>query len=55
MPLREMELLEEAGLTPMAIIKAGTKHAAGVCGHGNELGTLEEGKLADIIIVNGDL
>jgi len=54
MPLREMRLLLAAGLTPMQVIEAGTQHAAQVCGHGKELGTLEPGKLADIIVVNGD-
>jgi len=54
MPLREMRLLLAAGLTPMQVIEAGTRHAAQVCGHGKELGTLEPGKLADIIVVNGD-
>jgi imidazolonepropionase-like amidohydrolase len=54
MPMREMELLLAAGLTPMEVIQAGTSRAAQVCGHGDELGTLEPGKLADIIIVDGD-
>ena len=54
MPLREMQLLLAAGLTPMEVIQAGTQHAAWVCGHGNELGTLEPGKLADVVIVDGD-
>jgi imidazolonepropionase-like amidohydrolase len=54
MPLREMRLLLAAGLTPMQVIEAGTRNAAQVCGHGQDLGTLEPGKLADIIAVNGD-
>jgi imidazolonepropionase-like amidohydrolase len=53
-PLREMQLLMDAGLTPMAVIQAGTQNAARVCGHGQELGTLEPGKLADVIIVEGN-
>ena len=53
-PLREMELLLEAGFTPMEVIEAGTRTSAYVCGHGDELGTLEVGKLADVIIVDGD-
>jgi imidazolonepropionase-like amidohydrolase len=36
------------------VIRTGTQHAAQVCGHGDELGTLEPDKLADIIIVNGN-
>ena len=54
MPIREMELLLEAGLTPMEVIEAGTRHAAEACGHGDELGTLEPGRLADVIVVDGD-
>ena len=54
MPLPEMELLLAAGLTPMDVIRAGTQHAAWVCGHGDELGTLTPGMLADVIVVDGD-
>jgi imidazolonepropionase-like amidohydrolase len=36
------------------LIEAGTRHAATACGHGGELGTLEPGMLADIIVVDGD-
>lgn len=54
MPLTEMKLLLAAGLTPLEVIEAGTRHAAFVCGQGGTLGTLEPGKLADLIIVDGD-
>jgi imidazolonepropionase-like amidohydrolase len=54
MPLREMQLLLGAGLTPMEVIEAGTRIAATVCGHGDKLGTLEPGRLADVIIVDGN-
>jgi imidazolonepropionase-like amidohydrolase len=54
MPLYEMQLLMQAGLSPMEVIQAGTDRAATVCGHGNELGTLEVGKLADLIIIDGN-
>jgi imidazolonepropionase-like amidohydrolase len=54
LPLREMELLLAAGLSPMAVITAGTKHAAQVCGHGDELGTLEPGMLADVLVLESD-
>ena len=54
MPLREMQLLLASGLTPMDVIEAGTRNAAQVCGHGGELGTLEPGKLADVLILDGD-
>jgi enamidase len=54
MPVLEMRLLHAAGLTPMDVLEASTRHAAGVCGHGADLGTLEPGKLADIVVVAGD-
>lgn len=54
MPLTEMSLLAAAGLTPMEVIEASTRHAALVCGQGDSMGTLEPPKLADIIIVDGD-
>jgi len=54
MPLREMELLLAAGLTPMEVIEAATRHSAYVCGQGEVLGTLEPGKLADLIVLDGN-
>jgi imidazolonepropionase-like amidohydrolase len=54
MPLREMELLRAAGLSPMEVFEAATKHAAYVCGQSDELGTLERGMLADLIVVAGN-
>ena len=51
---KEMELMVEAGLSPMEAIKAGTKNAAENLGKGSELGTIEEGKLADMVFVSGD-
>jgi imidazolonepropionase-like amidohydrolase len=53
-PMLEMQLLIQAGLTPMEVIQAGTSRAATVCGHGKELGTLELAKLADLIVVDGN-
>jgi imidazolonepropionase-like amidohydrolase len=54
MPIREIEFMQAAGMTPMQIIVAATKHAAKVCNLENEIGTLEPGKIADILIVKGD-
>lgn len=51
MPVKEMQLMQESGMTPMQIIVSGTKHAAHVCDLGNMLGTVEAGKIADIIVV----
>jgi len=51
---REFASLVEAGMTPMQSIKAGTSLNAELMGWEDKLGTLEPGKLADIIAVPGD-
>jgi imidazolonepropionase-like amidohydrolase len=51
---REFELMAEAGLRPMEIIVSATKNAAAVMGRQAELGTLEKGKLADLVILDAD-
>lgn len=51
---REFAILIEAGMTPMEAIKAGTSLGAEVMGWDDRLGTLEQGKLADIIAVPGN-
>ena len=51
----ELELLvEQCGFTPMDAIVAATRNGAKACGLDAQLGTLEQGKLADIILVDGD-
>jgi imidazolonepropionase-like amidohydrolase len=54
MPLPEMQRMVEFGMSPMQVIVAATSHAAQVCNLGNQLGTLEMGKQADIVIVKGN-
>ncbi len=51
---REIVLLEQAGLTPMQAIQAATGWAAECLGLGSEIGTVEPGKLADMIAVGGN-
>jgi imidazolonepropionase-like amidohydrolase len=52
---REMELLmTHLGMSGMDALKAGTINAAFTLGLQDEIGTLEEGKLADILVVDGD-
>jgi imidazolonepropionase-like amidohydrolase len=41
-------------MTPMQIIVAATRDAAYVCARAGSIGTLEVGKLADVLVVNGD-
>jgi hypothetical protein len=50
----EMMIFVEAGVTPMQIIQGATKWSAELLDKGDELGTVEAGKLADVIIVNQD-
>ena len=50
----ELPLLVNAGLTPMQAIQAATSWAADCVGLGRELGTLEKGKKADVIVFSGD-
>lgn len=50
----EMRALVEAGYEPIEAIQAGTKHGARLCGLGDDLGTIETGKFADLIAVRGD-
>jgi imidazolonepropionase-like amidohydrolase len=54
MPINEMEWMLEAGMSPMQIIVAGTRNAARACNRLTDLGTLEAGKTADIIVVDGN-
>ena len=51
---KELELMVEAGFSPMEAIMAGTSRAADNLGKASELGAFEPGKLADIIAVSGD-
>jgi len=51
---REMELLREAGLKPMEIITAATLANARYFRVDERLGSIEKGKLADLILVKGD-
>ena len=51
---REMELYVQAGFTPMEAIQAATIVPARVMGLDKEVGTVEPGKRADIILVDGN-
>jgi imidazolonepropionase-like amidohydrolase len=52
--LRELKLLVDCGFSPMDAIEAGTRIAAQVLGMENQLGTIEEGKLADLVLIEGN-
>ena len=51
---REMSALVDSGMTTIQVISAATKTNAEILGQFDELGTIEPGKLADIIIVDGN-
>jgi imidazolonepropionase-like amidohydrolase len=50
----EMMYFVEAGMPPMVGIQAGTRNGAEALGLLNDLGTIERGKLADVIVVAGN-
>ncbi len=52
--VRELGLLVEAGMTPMQAIQAATRVNAELLGWQDHVGTVEAGRLADIIAVPGD-
>jgi imidazolonepropionase-like amidohydrolase len=43
------------GFSPLETIKCATKTGAEIMGRGDELGTLAPGKLADVLVVDGDV
>jgi imidazolonepropionase-like amidohydrolase len=49
-----MQCLVDAGYSPLQAIQAATIKAAQALGVEKDLGTLEVGKLADLVIVSGD-
>jgi imidazolonepropionase-like amidohydrolase len=51
---RELELIVRHGATPMQALVAATRTSADVCRIGDRVGTLEVGKLADLLVVDGD-
>ena len=51
---RELELYVNLGMTPMEAIVTATKNAAEAMWLGKDLGTLEAGKLADVVVIDGD-
>ena len=50
----ELECLVAAGMTPMQALVAGTRWASECCGLEKDVGTVERGKFADLVLVDGD-
>jgi hypothetical protein len=49
--VRELELLREAGFHPLEVLRSATLYGAQALGMENEIGTVEVGKLADLVLV----
>jgi imidazolonepropionase-like amidohydrolase len=52
---REMELMLESGMTPMDVIVGATLHNATFFRAENRIGSIEPGKLADLVLIEGDV
>jgi Amidohydrolase family len=52
--IRELELLREAGFHPLEVIRSATLYGAQALGADKDLGTIEVGKLADMVIVDAN-
>lgn len=50
----EAEAMEAAGLSPMGVLVAATRNAARAMGRGEDLGTVEPGKVADLVVLAAD-
>ena len=51
---REVELLVEAGFTPVEAIQVATSNGAKFLGQIDQIGTIETGKAADLVVIHGD-
>lgn len=51
---RELELMVEGGIPALEVIRIGTLNAAIFMGRERELGSIEEGKLADLVLLSAD-
>ncbi|HEX7046508.1 MAG TPA: amidohydrolase family protein [Gammaproteobacteria bacterium] len=49
--VNELELLQEAGFHPLEVVRAATLHGAEALGRADDIGSIEVGKLADLIVV----
>jgi len=52
--LRELGLMAEAGMAPAAVLHATTLSAARLMRLDERLGSLDKGKLADVVVIDGD-
>ena len=52
--LLTLQAYQEAGMSPLEVLRTATVNAAALLGWGDRIGAIEQGKLADIIAVDGD-
>ncbi len=52
--VQEMELLHEAGFNPLEVIRAATQSGARLLGQETEIGSIQVGRRADIVVVEGN-
>ena len=52
--VQEMELMREAGFSPLEVIHAATQEGARLLGHDDQVGTIRVGRKADLVIVKGN-
>jgi imidazolonepropionase-like amidohydrolase len=50
----ELALLVEAGFSPMEALQAATRNPAEFLGNGDSFGTIEKGKIADLVMLDAD-
>lgn len=53
-PAVEIKALRDGGFSPMEALQAATRNGAEVCGMGKTKGTVEAGKIADLVALGGD-
>ena len=46
--------MKDVGIAPLDVLRWATKHGAEAMGRGHELGSVAPGKLADLVVVDGD-
>src|SRR6185295_14287161 len=52
--LLTLQAYQEAGMSPLEVLRTATVNSAALLGWGERIGSIEAGKLADIIAVEGD-
>ena len=51
----EMWMLAQGGMTPLQVIRCATQNGADYLGMGDQIGSIEVGKLADLVVIDGDI